>query len=738
MRIASAVLLGLVTFHLTLSLPALAEGQTPSGRSTLRPQRTDVPPVIDGHLTDETWTGATTITAFVQSTPVEGSPATEATDVFVAYDADNLYFGFHAHYADVQLVRAYRVERDETERDDTITVYLDTSMDQERAYGFSVNGYGVQGDTLVGLNDKYDPGGVPTGNLSWDALFSSAGVLVADGWTAEMAIPFKSLRYPPKGETEIHRWGFQVVRLIRSKDEIAVASPVTRRVFGFLTQMGVLEGLTGLSTSRNLELLSTFTGIQARTLNSRHGAFDTDGVSEAALNLKYGITSSLTADFTVNPDFSQIESDQPQIEVNQRFPLFFEELRPFFLEGQEVFNFVSSVDVVHTRTIVDPRFGAKLSGQIGRTTVALLVADDESPGKRVNPGTPGHGKVANVAIGRVRYDLYPESHVGTLVTNREFMDTYSRVAGIDAQLRFSGTGRYNFVGFRSTHRDAAGIEREGLAFGHRYAHNGRNLTFSIFAGTTDPNFRTDTGFLRRVDTRRTNNRISYRWWPEGRLINWGPSFNYQRNYNYDGVLEDEVFGTGLDFTFARNVRFGVGAERAMERFRGVDFWKWQQTATFNIAASRRFTVSGDARWGDQVRFIATPFLGRSTGGSLSANLRPVSRLQSQVSVALSRLLDPRTDGEVFDIKIFRALTTYQFTERLLLRNIMEYNTFARTLAANVLVTYRVNSGTVFFIGYDDHYQQGDLIDSQRYPTTAFQQTNRAVFTKFSYLFRYRY
>ena len=154
---------------------------------------------------------------------------------------------------------------------------------------------------------------------------------------------------------------------------------------GFLTQMGLLDGLTNLSTSRNLEILPTLTAIRYGSLDASTGSFEEATQPEGALNVKYGVTPNLTADFTYNPDFSQIESDTPQIEVNQRYPLFFPELRPFFLEGQEVFTLPGQINLLHTRTIVDPRYGAKLTGKVGNTTLGILVANDEAPGKTGRP-----------------------------------------------------------------------------------------------------------------------------------------------------------------------------------------------------------------------------------------------------------------------------------------------------------------------------------------------------------------
>ena len=558
----------------------------------------------------------------------------------------------------------------------------------------------------------------------------SAGAPSDDGWTAELAIPFKSLRYPPVDEGEAHRWGFQVSRAIRGKDETVVWSPVSRNIAQFLAQMGVLEGLADLSTSRNLEILPTVTAFRTGALDAA-GAFREDDVVEAGLNLKYGISSDLTADFTINPDFSQIESDLPQIDVNQRFPLFYPELRPFFLEGQEIFNVFAPITPIHSRTIIDPRYG----GKVGRSSVGVLFADDEAPGKREDTSDPAFGRTANVAIGRARFDLYPESFVGATFTNRDFMDSYSRMFAFDSNLRLGATNRWNVFLAESWHRDEDGVERRGHVMGTFFNHVGRNVNFSAFFGGTHPDFRVDTGFVRRNDDRRLNTNLAYRWWPEHWLVNWGPRVSYNRDYSYDGVLLDENAGGGFDFTFARNVRLGVSAERSLERYGGIDFWKWSQGLDFDVAASRRVALVGNVSWGESIRYGGMPFLGRARLASLTAIFRPVSRLQSQVNVELSRLDDPRSDTLVFDIQVLRGLTTFQFTERLLLRNIMEYNSFDRTLDGNVLLTYRVNSGTVFYLGYDGHYQQEDRLDPLRYLTERYRRTNRAIFTKISYLFR---
>ena len=722
------------------------------------PFRLNEAPEIDGLLNDLVWRDVVPVSQFVQMNPLEGAPASEATDVYLAYDSDNFYVAIHARYSDLSLIRANRVERDQTVRDDKVTIFFDPFLDQQRAYIFSVNGYGVQGDATMDSSGMSrggrrqqrgggalgeSPGVVPTGDTSWDALFASAGTLVADGWTAEIAIPFKSLRYPARSAASPHRWGFQIVRNIESKDERAVWSPVSRGIVGFLTQMGTLEGMTNLSASRNLEFLPTVTGFKAGSLDRTNGAFlEQEFSPEAGLNVKYGITSNVTMDFTVNPDFSQIESDQPQIEVNQRFPLFFSELRPFFLEGQEIFNVVAPISFVHTRTIVDPRVGAKITGKLGQSTFAVLAADDEAPGKRDDESDVAFGKTAQSVIGRYRYDLYGASYVGALVTDREFMDGYNRVMEVDGQFRVGSTNRFNFVMGRSQTREEDGTELSGPTGGVMWRHNGRNLSFTSFNWMTAPEFRNQSGFVRRVNEKTFRGDVSYRWWPENWLVNWGPRGGYQRNFDFDGTLQDEVASVGVNLSFAKSINAGAGLDRAMERFGGINFWKSNYSTAFSVNTSRLISFEGDFGWGDGIFFSATPFLGRSWNGRILSSIRPFSRLQADLSLDFSHLDNPMIGAEVFDVKIFRAFTTYQFTERFLFRNITEYNSFDKKLDTNILFTYRLNSGTVLFVGYDDHYQQGDFIDfgetlAERFLVASrLQRTNRAFFTKFSYLFRY--
>ena len=707
------------------------------------------------------WRTAAHITDFTQQSPLDGAPATEDTDVYIAYDAEYIYFGFHAHYEDPSIMRANLGERDRAFSDDLMTVYFDTFLDQQRGYDFDVNGYGVQGDGIVSAARRIGRGrggaamAIPPADRSWDALFETGAQIVEDGYTAEMAIPFKSLRYPSPAAGEPHRWGFQIVREVKGKDqENQVWAPMSRDETSFFAQMGLLEGMIDLSDARNLEILPTFTTIQYGDIDpTRPGFVNQDADPDAGVNVKYGITSNLTADFTLNPDFSQIESDRPQIEVNQRFPLFFSELRPFFVEGAEIFNIIAPVTFVHTRTIVDPDYGAKLSGQVGRFSLGVLTANDRAPGKVDDPADAAFDQTAQTVIARARYDLYAESNIGAIVTDREFLDGYSRLVGLDGNFRLTPTIAGDFRAVGSRYRDAAvgpsGGEAEAEVSGHmlstRIGQTGRSLRWSIYGYQISPDFDTEVGFVRRQDIRNVTSSVEYRFWPQSWIIDWGPQITYSRNYDYDDVLQDENVSGRINFSFARSISLNAALSRDRERFGETDFQKTRFSAGGNVNTSRSYSFGANFSVGDQVYYLA-PSLGHRVNWSVNSTLRPLDRLQTRLSLNSRRLTDPLNgDAELFDVTIVRGTTNVQFTERLGMRNITEWNTQDETFDINVLFNYRINAGTVFFLGYDDHYRQADLIEGdvdgdglkeQLFFTEGLRRTNRAIFIKLQYLLRY--
>ena len=239
--------------------------------------------------------------------------------------------------------------------------------------------------------------------------------------------------------------------------------------------------------------------------------------------------------------------------MNQRFALFFPELRPFFLEGAEIFRVQAPVTVVHTRTIVDPLYGAKLTGKAGKTTLGVLFSSDEGASLGVDdPQDRAFGQSAQTFVGRVRYDLYPESFIGAIVTDREFLDGYSRLVGMDSNFRLGATHQFGFRALGTDRRDPVdSLRTEGYAVDAGFRKRGRNLSYSLDGFALSPEFMTDVGFVRRTDQREVRGRVEYEWWPQSWVISWGPELRYSRNYNFDQVLEDENFRAGVSANFAK-------------------------------------------------------------------------------------------------------------------------------------------------------------------------------------------
>ena len=316
------------------------------------------------------------------------------------------------------------------------------------------------------------------------------------------------------------------------------------------------------------------------------------------------------------------------------------------------------MNFVHTRTIVDPRYGGKVTGKVGKTTLGVLVANDEAPGK-LDISDPAYGQNANVLIGRVRYDLYSESHIGALVTDREFHDSYSRLVGADGNFRLSDTTSIGFRAITTENRDLDLLDTSGQMFDVGMRSQGRNLNYFVAGYTIDPDFNTDVGFVRRRDIKAVTSRLGYRWWPESWLINWGPEVSYGRNYNFEDTLEDEERRVGVNFSFAKNIRVNASVNRDMERFGGINFNKTRYSLGGRVSTLQAISFGGFFGFGDQVFFSDTPFLGTGSSGTIFMTVRPFSRLQSQINISTSRLENPFDDTEVFDVKIYRAQTTYR-------------------------------------------------------------------------------
>jgi uncharacterized protein DUF5916/cellulose/xylan binding protein with CBM9 domain len=563
------------------------------------------PPVIDGKLDDDVWKSAALFKDFYQWRPSDTGQAAARTEMMAGYDSRFIYFAFHA-YDDPAKVRATVAKRDSIFDDDSIGLLLDTFNDKRRAYELFFNPLGIQQDGFLteGANDDF----------SVDIVMESKGVLTEDGYTVEVAIPFKSLRYQV-GKDKL--WGIHILRQIKhANGEQDSWMPISKDQSGLLSQAGHLTGLEGISAERTLELIPSLTisetGNRKPPLTAAQIAQGGRFVNEPAkldlgLTGKYSITPQVTLDFAVNPDFAQVESDQLVVTANQRFPIFFEEKRPFFLEGIDIFR--TQIAAVHTRAIIDPDYAAKLTGKVGRNTFGLLLASDNGPGnfsEDERPTTDPRLLDRNASIGilRLKRDIgKADSFIGFLGTYRRFVDTNNALGGFDGKFRLDKitTFSWQVLGTRSRREfffpdQGQTLDRRenGFIYALDYNNDGRHFGHELSIVGRTRYYRADVGFNRRNNTNNPNWFIRYNSEPKPKafLVSWRYYTDFSANFDWQGRSQNGNDENQIQFQFKKETYVGFGMDKGYERVFESEFGGTRQPGS-NCVAKNNCTFAGD-------------------------------------------------------------------------------------------------------------------------------------------------
>lgn len=502
-------------------------------------------PVIDGVIGADEWNSATVVTLDHQTQPGDNTPPSQHTEVRIAYGESHLYVAFTAT-DDPGSIRARVTRRDDIAGDDYVMLYLDTYDDRRRAYVFWFNPYGIQADGMFTEGQSTGRNFEANIDRSWDGVIESKGQLTPPGYVVEAAIPFKALRFSPQ---EVATWGLHLERWIARDGERISWRPISRTVSSFLTQIGSLTGMRVRSTGPSYELIpTTVVSAVEQPGNDRDGQFD------AGLTGAWSITPNMTVSATVNPDFSQIESDVPQIEVNQRFPLRFAEKRPFFYEGAQYFQSPGALSFLDTRQLVDPDWGAKYTAKSRGNSVGVLASSDNAPGQRLSAGIDGFGRNASAFVGRVQRDLFKNSTTGGFLTDYRFAGSRNTVAAIDGQFRLP----LNTIGYqlsRSFSQDASGHTTDGAAAYVWYDFVGRHWRLFVNDQRITSDYDSRLGFIRRRGFRMNSTTLGYEfqaaqrtWWVRAR------PFVVARRLETDAGLVDESYvDPGVDLRLARDI-----------------------------------------------------------------------------------------------------------------------------------------------------------------------------------------
>jgi uncharacterized protein DUF5916/cellulose/xylan binding protein with CBM9 domain len=725
------------------------------------------------------------ITHFLQRSPHDGQPVSQPTEAYLGYDEKNLYVVFVCH-DDPAKVRAHETRREDFNgEDDDVEIMLDTFHDRRRAYVFEVNPKGIQWDAIWTEASFADTGG--NFDSSFDTLWHSKGKLTAQGYVVWMAIPFRSLRFP---STKDQTWGVVLLREIVRENEQSFWPHISVNKEGRLGQAATAQGMNGISPGRNIQfipygLLNSFHSVDDRGPNApcvldpsaACAHFQNRDIGGTfGLDSKVILNDSLVLDATANPDFSQVESDEPQVTVNQRFRVFFPEKRPFFIENADYFK--TPIDLFFTRNIIEPDAGIRLTGKAGPYSMGILASDDRAPGLTVSPDDPLFKSRSYFSIARISRDIFKQSSIGAIYTDWEYpaANSFNRVGGIDSRIKFSSKLTANLQAVTCS-TDFFGSHSGGPAYKVDLGYTSRHLTNETIYNDVSPGFFTQPGFVNRTDIRESRESLSYLFRPKsGPVSAWGPEFNGHWTWDHTGLRLDTDYIPDLVILLRRRTQISFFPyEEFRERLRPKDFRTLtgnqdfhEHTSGVNFFTSpfSRLALGANYFWGDAVNFVpgsinsAQPFLARSDLASFVATVHPFKQLKIDNTYLFNRLRTRDTNANIFNNHIVRSKWNWQFNRELSLRVILQYNaTLTRnspSLSADqfpftslpttknfntdVLVTYLLHPGTAVYVGYNSNQQ--NLDPSLQTVSGVVQRGNRMIndgrlfFIKVSYLFRF--
>jgi hypothetical protein len=711
-------------------------GTTTTARVELRSHRLSQPPAIDGLLDDDAWHDAPAETGdWLSYNPLHGSKIPQTTKVWIAHDSDYIYFAFQCDDPEPSRIKTSVTRRDNIWSDDWVGISLDALGTGQLSYHLMVNPNGVQLDMLNSVAGGEDQ--------SPDYVWDSAGRRNDKGYAIEMRVPLQSIRF--KGGQDV-RMGILFWRRV-SRAGVSVSwPPLEPGKWVFEKHAPLALGELRPRLAREVIPSTTYVRTQARSAPSRWASADDEG--DFGVSGKYGITSTVTLDATVNPDFSQVESDAFQVEVNQRFPNFFSEKRPFFMEGAGIFTLAgqgndnSLQSAIHTRRIADPVFGAKVTGSIGRLTFGSLTALDQAPGRNLPDGDPDTGKDRLFNIVRGQYSLGPSNYVGALAVDSEFAGGYNRVVGADLSWRVSSAQRISGFALASTTRDPhAQDSKSGVGLQGGYDYSTRRLVLVGYGEHYDKDFQMDTAFINRVGLTSGWGFAEYSFYPPKTktwLLRLSPfSFTQGGRDRFAGGNE-LLQVSGIRARFARNGNFRADRFDGFETWAGRRFDRARYRMFGGVQLYRWLSVDGQLSFGDAVYYDRIdPFQGRSRDSNVGMTLQPSGRLSQSLNYRRVVFNRKATGDRVYDLDLIYSRTTYQFSRQFFVRSILQYDSSRSRVLTDFLSSYELRPGTVVFAGYGSLIERREHLDGQWISNRGdYETSQRGLFFKASYLHRF--
>lgn len=723
----------LVTCACSAGMASLAHAQT-DARIQLHLSETSTPPTIDGRLNDEVWLQAPLPTGEWRSySPLYGDTIPQKTTVWMTYDHENLYVAFRCDDLEPAGVKTSVSRRDNIGADDWVGLSLDALGTGQLSYHMMVNPSGVQLDMLNSVAGDEDD--------SVDWVWDSAGRLTDTGYAVEIRLPLRSIRFKGGPDT---RMGLLFWRRV-SRLGVSVSWP-SLEPGQWVFERNASAIFADLQPRLPRDVIPSLTASQRQVRDTPDRWGPSDRTADVGVSAKLGLTPTVTLDVTANPDFSQVESDAFQVEVNQRFPVFYSEKRPFFMEGAGIFTIAGSGDdnslqsAVHTRRISDPVAGAKLTGSLGRVTFGTLTAVDQAPGRAVPETDPDAGKNALFNVARAQFSLGPSNYVGGLVTDREFAGGYNRGAGTDLSWRVRPNQRATAFLLGSTSRPAHGTgSTSAIGAEVGYSYNTRAVSVSGAFEHYGRDFQMDTAFINRVGITSGWVYAERNFYPDKAKYPW---LRRVTPFAFTQGGRDRIVG-GDDFLEVAGFRFSLTRQGFLrvDHFWGVEPW-----------AGERFSRNRTRAWGNvqMYRWLAfdarytfgravfydplAPFAGRSREAHAGTTLQPNGRLSQSLSYDRVAFDREATGQRVYTLDILNTKTIYQFTRQMFVRGIAQYDSSRNRILTDFLLSYELNPGTVAYAGYGALLEQRDYVDSAWIlGEGSYRASQRGLIVKVSYL-----
>ncbi|MHA7099266.1 carbohydrate binding family 9 domain-containing protein [Roseivirga pacifica] len=689
--------------------------------------RADVAPNIDGVLDDEVWQRSPQLTGYKSFVPDFGVDMPFKTIAYIAHDEDNLYFAFKC-FDEPDKIKTSIAARDKIGADDWICINLDSFNSAQSLYGLYVNPSGIQMDTRFAAGKE---------DVGQDLIWYSAAKIVDDGYIVEARIPFKSIRYSAKdGNVEMGVIFERKISRFSMQGTYPALDPA--QGFAFLTQMMPIK-YEGVKKSKLVEILPAIT--YAVNKEQVEGETVRSDDFEPSLTTKVGITSELVWDATINPDFSQVESDVQQVEVNQRFPVNYPERRPFFLEGNENFNFAVTGGfapvnkVVNTRSIVSPKFATKLAGKIGdKNIISTIYAID-----RADRNLPDYAadETADVGVFRYMRSFQQDSYLGMVATNRSRNGGHNTVYGVDGQYRFKQANIVSGHYLNSMTKAGAGADvvNSGTA-SVKVERSTRNFDGDITLIDIGEDFRSDVGYITRTGISRAAIGLTPKFYPkEGVVKRIDQTVYASITKDKPSGLNESILYYSIGATLPRNTRLSVSADRSSEIYNGQKFRDGSISLSARSQITKRIYFRTSYDWDNGIFYeLEEQGYGKRINSNLTLQLS--DKFNAEFNHTFASLYSEETDEKYYDIHIVRGKVVYQMNKYLFFRAIGQYNSLSKVWAPNFLASFTYIPGTVLHIGYGTVLEKIRWDGSAYVPSDSYLETNQGFFFKASYLWRW--